>query len=246
MIIAHRGYKKDCEENTIKAFEQAFLFGAHGVETDISFTSDKIPVVSHDDLIRLNGEKIRISKTKFLELEDKSKSENKKFLTLDGLFKYISSNKKSFFLELKTSDPALVEILSQKIKSIGAQDRVHLIGFSLNIKSALLAQKFDTNLKVAQILMFPFISYIKEITKSHSIYIGWLDGVRWSEKVFRALIPEKRLKSLKNHFERKNFNIYGGVLNREEGIKYFLNAGIYDIFTDEVEVAVKTINNFEK
>jgi glycerophosphoryl diester phosphodiesterase len=45
--IAHRGYKAEYPENTMKAFEGAVKVGAHAVETDIHLTKDDVVVLSH-------------------------------------------------------------------------------------------------------------------------------------------------------------------------------------------------------
>ena len=49
--IAHRGLAKYAPENTIHAFKYARLQGFEYVEADVSFTSDGVPVILHDDTI---------------------------------------------------------------------------------------------------------------------------------------------------------------------------------------------------
>lgn len=49
-VIAHRGAwdRVGNPENTLAAFECARLLGAHGIEFDVHFTADGVPVVHHD------------------------------------------------------------------------------------------------------------------------------------------------------------------------------------------------------
>lgn len=49
-VIAHRGAwdLMGCHENTILSFERARMIGVYGVEFDIHFTKDGVPVVHHD------------------------------------------------------------------------------------------------------------------------------------------------------------------------------------------------------
>jgi glycerophosphoryl diester phosphodiesterase len=55
-IIAHRGARREAPENTITAFQRAIDLGADGIELDVLLTSDKVPVVTHnDDLSILTG-----------------------------------------------------------------------------------------------------------------------------------------------------------------------------------------------
>jgi glycerophosphoryl diester phosphodiesterase len=47
--IAHRGVRSLAPENTMPAFVKAWQIGAHGVETDVSVTSDGQLILFHDD-----------------------------------------------------------------------------------------------------------------------------------------------------------------------------------------------------
>ncbi len=48
-IIAHRGASDEAPENTLAAFQKAREARADGVECDIVFTRDDVPVIVHDD-----------------------------------------------------------------------------------------------------------------------------------------------------------------------------------------------------
>ncbi|XP_049999205.1 glycerophosphodiester phosphodiesterase 1 isoform X1 [Alexandromys fortis] len=50
-VIAHRGGSHDAPENTLAAIRQAAKNGATGVELDIEFTSDGVPVLMHDNTV---------------------------------------------------------------------------------------------------------------------------------------------------------------------------------------------------
>lgn len=55
-VFAHRGASAYALENTFKAFEKALELGADGIELDIQFSKDGLPVVYHDpQLSRLVG-----------------------------------------------------------------------------------------------------------------------------------------------------------------------------------------------
>ncbi len=51
LIIAHRGACREAPANTLPAFERALGLGADGIECDVMLTSDRVPVISHDDHI---------------------------------------------------------------------------------------------------------------------------------------------------------------------------------------------------
>src|SRR3989338_655418 len=53
LIFAHRGAKDLAPENTLSAFEKALQLGADGIETDVLITADHIPVLCHNNELRL-------------------------------------------------------------------------------------------------------------------------------------------------------------------------------------------------
>lgn len=48
--IAHRGYKAEHPENTLKAFQGAVEVGTHAIETDIHLSKDDVVVLCHVSL----------------------------------------------------------------------------------------------------------------------------------------------------------------------------------------------------
>lgn len=56
-VIAHRGYTAEHPENTLPALQAALDAGAPGIEFDVQFTRDEVPVLLHDaDLLRMSGD----------------------------------------------------------------------------------------------------------------------------------------------------------------------------------------------
>lgn len=50
--FAHRGARDMAQENTLEAFRLALEHGATGLESDVWLTSDGVPVLDHDGLVR--------------------------------------------------------------------------------------------------------------------------------------------------------------------------------------------------
>jgi len=48
VILAHRGASAEAPENTLPAFDLALRQGADGIELDVRFSGDSVPVVIHD------------------------------------------------------------------------------------------------------------------------------------------------------------------------------------------------------
>jgi glycerophosphoryl diester phosphodiesterase len=49
--IAHRGANREAPENTLAAFEKALAAGVDGIELDVQFSQDGIPLVHHDPVV---------------------------------------------------------------------------------------------------------------------------------------------------------------------------------------------------
>lgn len=72
-VIAHRGQgswiSPQCRENTLEAFRQSLDCGVWGVECDLRWTKDNVPVISHDENTqRVWGIDLNISQTSLEEL----------------------------------------------------------------------------------------------------------------------------------------------------------------------------------
>lgn len=61
-LVSHRGYNSIAPENTMSAFQKSYEYGYKYIETDVTFTSDEVPVLLHDDTIdRTSNGKGKIS-----------------------------------------------------------------------------------------------------------------------------------------------------------------------------------------
>lgn len=68
-VFAHRGASAYALENTLQAFEKAMELGADGIELDIQFSKEGLPVVYHDpQLSRLVGSNKLVSDCTMEEL----------------------------------------------------------------------------------------------------------------------------------------------------------------------------------
>lgn len=238
MIITHRGRNTGKRENTIVAFDKALDLGAQGVECDLRLTLDNQVVVCHDDRVMLSNKRAVISKTLLKDLIQFNAMESEKLIILDHLFDYIDNKDAQFFLEVKSSSQILVESIIKRIADKDLWSRVYIIGFSFFIGTALRLQSKYPKLKVWQLVNIPLYSYIRKPSKSHGVMIGWFDEFFGSEKLFRKLISVKRLTKLREFYKKNGFKVMAGVINRESGFKYFEQAGVSDIVTDNIADAV--------
>lgn len=73
-VVSHRGEhdNRGTFENTYAAFEPLRGSGVHGIEFDVRWTRDLVPVVFHDeDLLRLFGDRARLRDLTFSDLRER-------------------------------------------------------------------------------------------------------------------------------------------------------------------------------
>ena len=99
--IAHRGYHKNHEENTLEAFNEA-IKNNFAIETDIRITKDDVLVCFHDRYLnRLLGNKGKISEYEYSEIFNMDiKSTKEKVPTLKQLLDLVDG-KVVLLLEIK-------------------------------------------------------------------------------------------------------------------------------------------------
>ncbi len=128
-IVAHRGAhdNRAVRENTLKAFELARSAGVWGIEADIRWTADCVPVIIHDpDTRRIFGKKVTIASVTFAELRQ-AVPEVPSLAELVGQF----GHKTHLMLELKAERfPDIArqrQILKEQLAGLTPCDDYHIL-----------------------------------------------------------------------------------------------------------------------
>jgi glycerophosphoryl diester phosphodiesterase len=136
MIVAHRGSSDVSPENTIEAFNLAWLQNADAIEADFHLTKDEQIVCIHDrDTYRTCGEKLIVAESNYDELSHldassffKGDSNPQQIPLLSEVFKTIPNNK-SIYIEIKCG-PEIVPVLIKSILSSSLQnEQIRIISF---------------------------------------------------------------------------------------------------------------------
>ena len=73
LVVAHRGYAAEADENTITAFQNAIALGVDYVELDVQQTADGVVIVAHDSTFRrVFGDARRVWETNYDEVRELS------------------------------------------------------------------------------------------------------------------------------------------------------------------------------
>ena len=152
LIIGHRGASAVAPENTLAAFEAAIAAGADGIEFDVRFAGDGVPVVIHDETLwRTSRVRRRVAEMTSNEL---SKFDVPSLVQLLELFE---SNDLILYLEMKEVEVA--EECCRVIEQYRFKDRVIFECFD---HSALKTVKnIDPTFKVAALFQPPTSGIVK-------------------------------------------------------------------------------------
>lgn len=137
--INHRGYNTEAPENTLPAFKLSKEKGFSYVETDISWTSDDIPVLSHDnDISRCSNGTGNISSMTYAQLQQydfgswfSEAYANTPIPTAEEFLKLCRALGLHPYLELKNGvTEARVTALVALVESCGMKGNVTYISFN--------------------------------------------------------------------------------------------------------------------
>jgi len=112
-IVAHRGANREAPENTLPAFRRAIEMGVQGIEPDVQYTRDDVPVVHHDPAMAprdVGGARPSISSLTLSELRGMSDVP-----TLDEVLDFVNGRCR-LYIEIKASEAvaAVVERLAER------------------------------------------------------------------------------------------------------------------------------------
>lgn len=131
-LVAHRGNSGASihKENTLEAFEAALVAGAWGLEFDVRWTADDVPVISHDSTLkRVFGLDLDLEKTNFSELRKRAPQ----LPTLEEVIRAFAG-RAHLMIEIKHRaggfTRAQVESLRRHLSSLAPVDDYHLMALS--------------------------------------------------------------------------------------------------------------------
>lgn len=136
MIIGHRGMSSKAPENSLQGSILAYEAGAHVIELDIYLTTDNRLVVIHDATTTrtTNGtmtvENSTLAQLRTLTLLDYSgKYPGLPIPTLDDYFTEFIDKDVQIFIEIKSSKPEILPVLSNLIDAYDIGDQISVLSF---------------------------------------------------------------------------------------------------------------------
>lgn len=138
VITAHRGFHMTAPENSERAAKLAVEAGADAIECDVHLTADGEVVVNHDETTgRLMDKNLVVADSTLAQLQEltfqANAQEGDKIPTLRELFEAADEADPDddilHVIEIKTSDPRVIEPMVSVIRQMHMEDRVVFISF---------------------------------------------------------------------------------------------------------------------
>lgn len=223
-IIAHRGAwkKNDLPENSIASLRAAAEQKLWGTEFDVHLTIDNQLVINHDD--EFKG--IHIPTSTYEELSIVTQSNGEAVSTLSA---FLEEGKKyndlNLVLEVKTNPGGLA-------RTMASMHRIfEMVGkYNLRERVQYLAFSFEVCLELRKLNPQAIIQYLNGDKPPKEIEQARLSGINYEQPVYKSsphLITEAKNRGLIT-------NVW--TVDTEEDMRYFINAGVDFITTDEPEL----------
>jgi glycerophosphoryl diester phosphodiesterase len=138
-VIIHRAGGFLAPENTIYAMETGLTFPVDGIEIDVQFTKDDIPVVYHDNTLRrTTGKRRAVKRLTYDSIKDLDNGSwfdrsltDVRIDTLDA-FLNAFNGRSTLYVEIKEHGERLLDI-PKMIKSFQLQDKVIFLSFHFEL-----------------------------------------------------------------------------------------------------------------
>lgn len=214
-VIAHRGARAEEPENTLRAVKRAAECGADAIEVDVRFSSDREPVVIHDETLdrTTNGSgKVSDQTLEHLRALDAGKGEQ--IPTLSEVLSLVKALGPELVIELK--EPGIEGRVVREIVEAGMERNVVIASFyhSSLLTMKALAPNLKTGVILSSLPVFP-VSVARD-AKADIIFQRY-------PRLTREYTEEAR---------RNGLEIYVWIINTMEDFERVRGLGVTGIVTD--------------
>lgn len=221
-VIGHRGYPLRSPENTVASFIAAMEAGADIVEMDVWKTADDVVVVIHDDVVKTPGGVLKVKEARWRDLSA-VRIGGEPIPTLEEALRVVAG-RAGVFVEIK--DPDAAELVGDVVRQVGAISWTAAISF---MESAL--------------------SPLKGLVPLGLIYAKPPGRISDAKRLgFDLVLPHYRLATAKaiGFAHKLGLKVVAWTVNDERVMEELWSRGVDGIASDDVEVAVRARNRFNK
>lgn len=231
-IFAHRGASGYAPENTLAAFRLAEKQGADGIELDVQLTKDGEVVAIHDEKIDRTGtgtgfvRDYTLKELKELSFDNHMEAyKGEKIPTLEEVLELVKPGNMEVNIELKTGIfwyPEIEKKTMEIVKKAGMEDRV--IYSSFNHYSVQEVRRLDPEAETAYLYGDVILDVEQYAART---------GVQGLHPAVYHLYMSDFLK----RYQESGLKVRVWTVNREEDMKYFIEAGLEAVITNYPDTA---------
>lgn len=199
IVANHQGYTATAPNNTLPAFTMSKIMGFDTVETDVRFTSDNIPVLSHDDDISSHSNGTgNISQMTYEQLSQYDFGAWKnpiytgtKIPTFAEFLALCRSLNLNAYVELKVCDNTQANILSELVKEYGMEKHITWIGVASLLKyivSKMPYSRIGIIVGTDDAVDVIETNYLSLLSKSNDVFIDVQYGVYTRNNYYNTII----------------------------------------------------------
>jgi glycerophosphoryl diester phosphodiesterase len=245
IVAAHRGYSSKAPENTLAAIELAVLNQVSAIEFDVRLTKDLIPVLLHDETLGRTTNDSQNRKLRDLTLSEvkeldaglwfDSSFTGEKIPTLAEVLNKINQYNQSdqfsgvLFVELKDNDAILDQMVLNLLNAQSLLSSSYILSFSYDqlVRIKTMNPNAKTTLLVSSFYGDPF----------HLINLNGVDHFGLSMN----FIDDNY--DLIHILQKNNKKVFVWTVDDQKNIKKYADLNVNGIITNEVELAIETLNN---
>ena len=236
-ITGHRGASVDYPENTMLAFKGAKQEGADWIEIDVRPTKDGEYVIHHDETAyRITGKHWLISDTeyKYLCKLDCGSFFDKKYSgermpLLEDVIKFAKKNNIKLVIELKNNFEEILFYEKDIVKLIHKYNFVNnCVVESFNYQQLRNIKRLDPNIQTA---------FLADYANEDMLYYDDVDIMALNASFTSSYWIDK--------FHESGKKVFVWVANDEETVKQFMEMGVDNIMTDNINMAKAVIEGRE-
>lgn len=237
-ICAHRGANKTQPENTLAAFNEAILLGAHMIEFDVQLTKDHKLIIMHDETVdRTTNGSGKVSQLTFEEIRKldagswkSDKFAGEKVPTLQEVLHMMPEN---IWLNVHLKGTEKVGIETAKV--IIAENRMNQAVIACEKEAARGVRSIDPSLKICNMnRLNSRAAYIENTIKESYPFLQ----IKSSRDNDQILSDIKRLKDngvMINYFHSENVT----------ELSTLFDAGVDFILTDNLEEMIQAFSKID-
>lgn len=240
-IYAHRGAMITSPENTIEALARAKQEGVDGIEFDVQLSADGELFLFHDDsALRVCGRDVPVASLPWRELKELKVFGKYAIPHLDDALAAMGNwPGAELFLDLHQPSVPLAEAAGRRVESSPVRDRSFILDFYKSRRFLLAAKKAAPAVRLAVMPGPPWDTSASCDMGAEAISLGW-DG-KLTRVLYRAACAVYDLPAQVAKAKARGVSVSGGVANDPEAVRYFVAQGMDAIWTDDLAMARRVL-----